>query len=189
MPTAITNPNATYVYIGGVVTLRSNYFTGKDITTSGPYQNYQFTGGNVINFALCPWNVNQPFTIIVHEQGCDDEVQLTFYAYPLQNNYLLNITPIDGQTYELRLMRNVTEAADGEISEEDANKIAVNADDALEGKSWTVEAYNAITARKAASVELKEPTYLLDTTGWESGLYLLRAIVGENVLVGKISVK
>ena len=187
--TAITNPNATYVYIGGVVTLRSNYFTGKDITTSGPYQNYQFTGGNVINFALCPWNVNQPFTIIVQEQGCDDEVQLTFNAvtYP-SYAFQLNITPQGDNSFELRLFN-----ADGVEDEETAvlnleSRQGQDAD-AQKNLSWNLEVTNATTGRKAASISLKEPTYLLDATGWETGIYIVRALVGEESLTGKITVK
>ena len=185
----IDYPNPTNVYIGGVVTLRSNYFTGKNISTSGPYQNYQFTGGNVINFALCPWNVNQPFTIIVQEQGCDDEVQLTFNAvtYP-SYAFQLNITPQGDNSFELRLFN-----ADGVEDEETAvlnleSRQGQDAD-AQKNLSWNLEVTNATTGRKAASISLKEPTYLLDATGWETGIYIVRALVGEESLTGKITVK
>ena len=55
--------------------------------------------------------------------------------------------------------------------------------------SWNLEVTNATTGRKAASISLKEPTYLLDATGWETGIYVVRALVGEESLAGKITVK
>ena len=185
----IDYPNPTNVYIGGVVTLRSNYFTGKSISTSGPYQNYHFTGGNTIEFALSPWNVSQPFTIIVQEQGCDDEVQLTFNAVTNPSYaFQLNITPQGDNSFELRLFN-----ADGVEDEETAvlnleSRQGQDAD-AQKNLSWNLEVTNATTGRKAASISLKEPTYLLDATGWETGIYIVRALVGEESLTGKITVK
>ena len=55
--------------------------------------------------------------------------------------------------------------------------------------SWNLEVTHATTGRKAASISLKEPTYLLDATGWETGIYVVRALVGEESLAGKITVK
>ena len=177
--TTITDPSGIDVYIGGMVTVRSTYFLGKTITTTGPYGYYNRTG-NRIDFSLCSQNEYQPFTIIVHEQGCDDEVRLVFLPCITLDGLNLGITPVGSRSYEVSLSRKKAETTE---------ETSMDKEDVMKGKTWTLEAYNAITARKATSIELKEPTYLLDTTGWESGLYLLRAIVGENVLVGKISVK
>ena len=61
--------------------------------------------------------------------------------------------------------------------------------DTQENLSWNLEVTNATTGRKATSISLKEPTYLLDATGWETGIYVVRALVGEESLAGKITVK
>ena len=55
--------------------------------------------------------------------------------------------------------------------------------------SWNLDVTSATTGRKAASISLKEPTYLLDATGWETGIYVVRALVGDASLAGKITVK
>jgi Zn-dependent metalloprotease len=190
--TAITNPSATYVYIGGIVTLTSEYFRGKNITTSGPYGNFQHIGNNIVNFSLCPWNVNQSFTIIVQEQGCDDEVQLTFYAYPTQN-YNLNIIPQGSQTYELSVTRNeVTERRQENVfdteerSQEYASAEKVGS--RLIDEPWSLEVTNAVNGRNALSRKMDDPVFILNTAGWEPGVYIVRAIVGKESLTGKIIV-
>ena len=176
--TPITDPSGTDVYIGGMVTVRSTYFSGKTITTTGPYGYYN-RSGNKIDFSLCSQNEYQPFTIIVHEQGCDDEVSLMFLPYITLDGLSLGITPIGSRSYEVSLSCNKAETTE---------ESSMDKEDVLKGKTWTLEAYNAITAHKTTSIELKEPTYVLDTTGWESGLYLLRTVVGDKVLTGKITV-
>lgn len=55
--------------------------------------------------------------------------------------------------------------------------------------SWNLDVTSATTGRKAASISLKEPTYLLDATGWETGIYVVRALVGDESLAGKITMK
>ena len=177
--TTITDPSGIDVYIGGMVTVRSTYFLGKTITTTGPYGYYN-RSGNKIDFSLCSQNEYQPFTIIVHEQGCDDEVRLVFLPHITLDGLNLSITPVGSRIYEVSLSCKKAETTELEAS--------TGKEYVLKGKTWTLEAYNAITARKATIVELKDPTYLLDTTGWEPGLYLLRAVVGKESITGKITV-
>ncbi len=177
--TTITDPSGIDVYIGGMVTVRSTYFLGKTITTTGPYGYYN-RSGNKIDFSLCSQNEYQPFTIIVHEQGCDDEVRLVFLPCITLDGLSLGIIPVGSRSYEVSLSCNKAKTTEAETS--------IDKNYVLKGKAWTLEAYNAITARKATSVELKDPIYLLDTTGWEPGLYLLRAVVGKESITGKITV-
>ena len=187
--TAISNRSATYVYINGIVTLYSDYFRNKELTTSGPYTYFSHLPGNRVRFSLSSANLSQPFTITVPASGCDDEVRLTFYAHTPYLGLSLNIIPVGERKYKLYLNK-ACDDGDNEKSyraslEESQEKNADN----LKDIDWKLEITNATTGRKAASISLKEPTYLLDATGWETGIYVVRALVGEESLAGKITVK
>lgn len=191
-PTTIPSNHTMTVYVGGIVTLTSNYFKLKDVTTSGPYGNFYYAGGNQIRFTLTPANVSQALVITIHEVGCDDEVQLTFYAYPIQN-LNLNITPQGSQTYELSVTRNevAEQSQEGisDIAERTQEDVSAEKDGLrLIDEPWTLEVTNAVNGRNALSREMDEPVYILNTAGWEPGVYVVRAIVGKESLTGKITV-
>lgn len=191
-PTTIPSNHTMTVYVGGIVTLTSNYFKLKDVTTSGPYGNFYYAGGNQIRFTLTPANVSQALVITIHEVGCDDEVQLTFYAYPIQN-LNLNITPQGSQTYELSVTRNevAEQSQEGisDIAERTQEDVSAEKNSSrLIDEPWTLEVTNAVSGRNALSRNMDEPVYLLNTAGWEPGVYIVRAIVGKESLTGKITV-
>lgn len=177
-----------YVYSGGIVYLQSEYFRGKNITPSGTFENFQYVGQNIVKFSLPPYTSN-PFYISVESSGCDDAVQLTFYPMSYYNigSYSATLSVVSEQEYRISLIRNEEEPAEDTV---DATRtIAENSE--TDGKvSWTVEAVNALTGRKVLSIEPEGTDYVLSTVGWESGLYILRVIVGgEVVATQKIHVR
>lgn len=184
-PTSIPNNRTMYVYVGGIVTLTSEYFKFKDIITSGPFGNFHFIGGNQIRFNLVPLNVTQPFVIKVVEQNCDDEVLLTFYSCPIGNNYSLSISSCDSQTYKLRLLQNVIES---NKTTETSSISRTNFEETDNIKSWNLEVFNASTMRKKISLGLREPSYVINTIGWEKGIYIVNVIIDKQVLTEKITV-
>ena len=65
-PTTISSNHAMNVYVGGIVTLTSNYFKLKDVTTSGPYGNFQYSGGQGIADGEDYCELNDCFSISMH---------------------------------------------------------------------------------------------------------------------------
>lgn len=55
--------------------------------------------------------------------------------------------------------------------------------------TWTLEVYHAGTGKKIFSKEVSGTTYTIDTTGWEPGVYIIKAIIGEETLSEKVVVK
>lgn len=189
---AITQTQMTsatnYVYPGGIVYLQSEYFRGKLITTSGIFDNFQHAGQNIVRFSLPPFSSN-PVYINVAADGCDEALQLTFYpmSYYSMGSYSAMLSVVSEQEYRISLVRNEEDSAEDTV---DAMRtIAGNSE--TDGKlSWTIEAVNALTGRKVLSTEPEGSDYVLSTAGWESGLYVLRVIVGgEVVATQKIHVK
>jgi hypothetical protein len=54
---------------------------------------------------------------------------------------------------------------------------------------WTLDVTNAATGRKALTKEVDAPAFILQTEGWEPGVYVVRALVGEESLTGKVTVR
>ena len=101
------------------------------------------------------------------------------------DDYSLNISPDGNGTYTLSLIRKTE---DGVLPETSSATDGYEAP-RLFSKPWTLEVTNALTGRKTFSKEVAEPSFLLHTDGWEAGVYVVRALVGEKSLAGKITVK
>lgn len=59
----------------------------------------------------------------------------------------------------------------------------------IEQASWKLEVYNASTGKKIFSQEIEGTSYSIDTMGWESGVYVVKAIIGDEVLSEKVVIK
>ena len=55
--------------------------------------------------------------------------------------------------------------------------------------NWTLEVYNSTTGEKVFCEKVDGSNYAIDTTGWKPGVYIVRAIIGDEVLNEKIIVK
>ena len=181
--TAIPGSREMDVYVGGLVKVKSDYFSGKSISISGPYTNY-YRSGSLVRFTLSSWS-GAPVVITVQAEGCDDEVQLKFFPAVMLDDYSLNISPDGNSTYTLSLIRKTEDGVLPETSSAADDCAAPR----LFSKPWTLEVTNALTGRKAFSKEVAEPSFLLHTDGWEAGVYVVRALVGDASLAGKITVK
>lgn len=54
---------------------------------------------------------------------------------------------------------------------------------------WILEAYNLQTGNKQLTTTVINESYNLDTSSWLSGVYLIRAVVGEETFTHKINVE
>ena len=192
--TAIPGSREMDVYVGGLVKVESDYFSGKSISISGPYTNY-YRSGSLVRFTLSipelrsptrslSWS-GAPVVITVQAEGCDDEVRLKFFPAIMLDDCSLSISPDGNSTYALSLIRKTEDGLLPETSSAGDDYEVPR----LFCKPWTLEVTNALTGRKAFSKEVAEPSFLLHTDGWEAGVYVVRALVGEKSLAGKITVK
>ena len=58
-----------------------------------------------------------------------------------------------------------------------------------EAVSWTLEVYNAMTGKKVFCKEVTGLSYIVDTTGWKPEVYIVKAIIGDEVMSEKLVVK
>lgn len=59
----------------------------------------------------------------------------------------------------------------------------------LQDKEWSVEIYNAITGEKVFNQIVTGSSYTLSTTGWETGLYIVKVTIDNIILSEKIIIK
>ena len=108
-------------------------------------------------------------------------------SYYSMGSYSATLSVVSEQEYRISLVRNEEDSAEDTV---DATRTTARNLDGDGKVLWTVEAVNALTGRKVLSTEPEGTDYVLSTAGWESGLYVLRVIVGgEVVATQKIHVK
>lgn len=184
--TSLTNLNATYVYVGSTVKLKSGYFWGKDVTFSGPYDNSYFIGRDEIRFIMSSAaSTSNPVVITVHEMGCDDEVQMFFYPKTYSPNYSIGLTSLDERSYLVSLIKDKLPSLD--ISGDKTTNTKTETPDYPE---WALEIVNVTTGKVVLSEILREPNYIVNAKRWDSGLYIIRATIDKNdIFTEKINIK
>lgn len=54
---------------------------------------------------------------------------------------------------------------------------------------WELEVYDAMQSIKAKVQKIKDNKQILSTMGWKEGVYIVRAIIGKDIITGKLVVK
>ena len=138
-------------------------------TGSSSEANYSYDSKNrILYFSLAPITTGAPFRFkISGENSCYNDRVIIFFVI---NSYLMNISDISETIKEISLVSNLKERS----------HVVPN---------WNMEVYNVSYATKVLDVKnLKTFTYQLNTLGWEPGIYLVRAVIGNDVLTEKITV-
>ena len=67
----------------------------------------------------------------------------------------------------------------------------INSDKGLSAEtvSWTLDVYSATTGEKEFSKEVTGSSYIIETTGWKPGIYVVKGLIGENVMSEKVVVR
>ena len=55
-------------------------------------------------------------------------------------------------------------------------------------QTWTLEVYTATTGEKVFSQTVEGSSFTIDTTGWKPSVYVVRAVIGDEVLNEKVVV-
>lgn len=54
---------------------------------------------------------------------------------------------------------------------------------------WNLEVYDAMQSMKVKTQKIKDNKQILSTAGWKDGVYVVRAIIGKDIITGKLIVK
>ena len=160
------------------VNLKSINLVGATVTYTGNPSSWFFYPSEGRLYIGMPSTVNTSIPVHV-EYSYGGGINLTFVtAYSVSSisatlhNGLLNVSLVfDGD--ENNIIPTLSS---------DASKISTSI-----GEAWVLEVYNATTGEKVFSQEV-DGTYIIDTTGWKPGVYVVRAVIGDEVLNEKVIV-
>jgi hypothetical protein len=161
------------------VNLKSINLVGATVTYTGNPSSWFFYPSEGRLYIGMPSTVNTSIPVHV-EYSYGGGINLTFVtAYSVSSisatlhNGLLNVSLVfDGD--ENNIIPTLSS---------DASKISTSI-----GEAWVLEVYNATTGEKVFSQEVDGTNYIIDTTGWKPGVYVVRAVIGDEVLNEKVIV-
>ena len=67
--------------------------------------------------------------------------------------------------------------------------VNTSAEKAVKETEWDLEVYDAMQSIKAKVQKIKDNKHILSTSGWKEGVYVVRAIIGKDIITGKLVVK
>ena len=93
-----------------------------------------------------------------------------------------------GNIYKIALVENIEEY-NGIPDEYREDYLKQKAQNNMDNTVGQVEIYDGQTGRKMVAGTLSDSRYQLDTTGWASGVYVVRVVRGDEVYTEKIHIK
>ncbi|WP_281085011.1 S8 family peptidase [Segatella bryantii] len=177
-----------FVHQGCEVTVQSNSFVGKTITTSGLTPDFFAHNDKYVYFRLPYGSGGIPFYISVNgEEGCSDGRLLFFAIGANQNaqnsikisndsgNTTFTLTKEENLTIERGIFMN--ELASQNLIEEEIHE------------DWTIEIYSTANPRKVFASKVAGNQFVLDTSTYQPGIYIVNVRVGEETISDKFTIK
>ena len=173
--TSITSGGqAKYVHQGCRVYLYNEVLCFHNASYTGMTPDDWYVTNDHIEFELPYGSGGIPFVVNLKDSYGNLKYYYTFFTYS-NNGKALSIDPINTSSYNVSLNFDKTENNGNE-------RPFVNAD-------WLLEVYNTQKALKVYSATVLGNKTTIDTSGWEQGSYIIRAVVGEEVYTEKLMIK
>lgn len=171
----INLPNPLYVLPNTYVVIDSPNLIGATVSYQGSFtpSAWQFYSSNgILRFGV-PSNTGATLLITVTSNGD------TYYLPVIVASSVsgISVSVIGGQI-------NVSLVSD---EADDISKVAQLSQS--ETISWRIEVYNATTGEKVFNNGVEGSSLAIDTAGWKPGIYVINAIIGDQVFSEKIVVK
>lgn len=174
--------NSTFVHQGCMVRVTFNSDYDKDIyydssggiTHKPLFWNYH-RPTKTLEFQLPYRSGGLPFAFILDGEGVCKKKRIIFFSYTGNGN-------APASAYSLKVLS----------PSENIKEIRLVTDDVINGRNslnWNLEVYNVAYGTKVLEVKgLTNLSYMMDTSGWTSGMYVTRIIIGDKILTEKITV-
>lgn len=177
----LTPEIAHFIHQGCLVHLVSDFFTGQNVTYSGVTpETWSFYGTNQVIFSLPLGSGGIPFQVTLNPNGTSYEKRFLFFSIGNNSNStsLLNIEALSGSEFLISIK------GDGRLYQSSNNKNETSHVD-----SWFLEAYNMNNGTQTFGQQIQGSDIILNTSAWQPGNYIIRAVVDGDVLTEKIQVK
>lgn len=173
-------PSPLYVKRNANISLNSQNLVGATLTHNGNATVTQFSHNSSIG--VLSLYFTSLGTRVVHVT-CTDGLQYDVPFIVTDNVNQLNIVIGDG-----RIEASLIPVEDEEMRNLGSDNLV---NDLAKGETsvWTLEVYNATTGEKVFGKEIEGTSFTIDTTGWKPGVYVVKAVIGDEVLNEKVIVK
>lgn len=171
----INLPNPLYVLPNTYVVINSPNLIGATVSYQGSFTPsvWQFYSSNGLLRFRMPSNTGATLLITVTSNGD------TYYLPVIVASNVSGISvSVNGGQINVSL---VSDEANGFSKETQLSQ--------PETISWRIEVYNATTGEKVFNNGVEGSSFAINTTGWKPGIYVVNAIVGEQMFSEKIVVK
>lgn len=169
------------------ITLQSPKFKDMNISISqggGYVQSFSYDGNQTITFVAAYNNTNKQFVIsgIGNGGSCNNfSITVNTTKTPIQPLTFSMTANVDDGRVEVGIMR---------VTYDDSSQTTSLSDDySTEKGTWTLEVYNATTGEKVFCQEVGGSNYMIDTTGWKPGVYVVKVTIDKEELTEKVIVK
>ena len=154
--------------------IETSNFRGMNVSWNTLYTNptdWYYDGDQVLRLVY-PQNGSGPMIVQATAQyGLSSCGNFEIYLYGQSSSYNLNIEN-NSEIITISLLPNET-----------------NNENPRNVQKWILEIFDSVTGEKIFYKQLNDFLYSIDTLGWKPGLYLIRAIIDNEALSGKVMVK
>lgn len=166
------------------VIIESDNFRGKRITCTAQGNTSILTNSasNRISFEMPSLPSGELLTIRVDGSDCSRPITFTFESQNYsksQNEISLKTTPLEANRYNISPDWSEMTNTSVDVS----NRGLLIATDI---PKWNIEVHNAMNVQKIIEYNVVGENYTLDLSAFNPGIYIISAIIGDNVYTGKI---
>lgn len=186
----INYPYPLYVIAGTTVNIYSLNLIG----ATAYYQN-QYTA------IPTSWSLNSTSGHLSVGMASNSNIPVIVYVDDAYGrHYTLPLIPSTSYNYSMNII-NGTKSFDVIIKSERAENVNTNNEllfanidmttknSTSKELNWTIEVYNVVNGKKVLTQNINGDSVSFDISGWKSGLYAIRAIIGNEELTEKITVR
>ena len=175
-PVQVRENEAVFVHQGCMARIYSGQFDGMDITHSGMEPENFYVHDDEIEFNFPYGSGGTPMTIKGVCENANANFSLLVFAVTGNGNVSnsLSVKPL-GVGYELTYSNSATSLNGNSFVDDDF--------------AWDMDVYDVQSGTKVQTVHVLGQKYYLNTEDWPSGIYVVRAISGDNICAEKIQVK
>ncbi len=180
------NPNSSPVWVanGSTVTIKSPNLVQKNVshsqTAPSAWQYNGYSGELTVGYPS--GTSTNPIIVSVqnepYQSTCDNSYQIIIMPTSVLPHHIIQINQ-NNNDVEIALITQGNE----DFSFSDYDKKMVS------NINWTIDIYNATTGKKVFNQKTSDVSLSVSTLGWQSGIYIVHAVNGDEKLSGKIIVK
>lgn len=176
-----------WVTAGNNIIVESSNFQGKTVRTSLSSSPNNYTVLNVsslneVQFIMPNLSSGEYLTLwVTDEVGSCEERSFIFYCNSQRRiNYNLMVSALDNMHYRLSLIYDTDN-----LDNKDGKKSNIGGEEKL----WACRVYDANSLQLVSTFIVKGDSYVVDTSSWKSGVYIIRAHIENNSCSAKFTIK